>query len=180
MNIRNNIDNEYFIRLYRSNYDAVFRYCVHRLFDRHAAEDVTSEVFLKAAENFERFNGDDRQLRNWLYTIATNAVHNHLRTAVRHNGQLKHIAQYSGRQNIGDEASAETIALLKKAMFSLKPKEQTIITLHFFEKMKLEEIAGLTGSRPGTVRSKLSRALAKLRKKMNIEETSSKTGDRKI
>lgn len=169
MNIRTNSDNENFIRLYRSNYDAVFRYCVHRLFDRHTAEDVTSHVFLKAVENFGRFNGDDQQLRNWLYTIATNAVHNYLRTAVRHNGQLKHIAQYSERQNIGDEASTETIALLKKAVFSLKTKEQTIITLHFFEKMKLEEIARTIGSRPGTVRSKLSRAIVKLRKKMNIE-----------
>jgi RNA polymerase sigma-70 factor (ECF subfamily) len=169
LNIRTNSDNENFIRLYRSNYDAVFRYCVHRLFDRHIAEDVTSQVFLKAVENFGRFNGDDVQLRNWLYTIATNAVHNHLRTVFRHNGQLKLMAQYSERQNFGEEASAETIALLKKAVFSLKPKEQTIITLHFFEKMKLEEIARTIGSRPGTVRSKLSRALAKLRKKMNIE-----------
>jgi RNA polymerase sigma-70 factor, ECF subfamily len=169
LNIRTNIDKEHFIRLYRNNYDAVFRYCEHRLFDRHAAEDITSAVFLKAAENFRRFNGDEQQFRNWIYAIATNAVNNHLRTVVRHNGQLKLMALYSEWQNINDEKSAEMTTQLKKAIFSLKPKEQTIITLHYFEKMKLEEIAGLTGSRPGTVRSRLSRTLARLRKKMNIE-----------
>jgi RNA polymerase sigma-70 factor, ECF subfamily len=167
--MRNKDDTEEIIRLYRKNYDVVFRYCVHRLLDRETAEDITSAVFLKAVEKFGRFDGDDVQCRNWLYTIATNAVNNHIRTVVRHNGQLGKLTQNSIQNETIEEINAENITLLKKAMFSLKTKEQTIITLHFFEKMKLEEIAQATGSRPGTVRSQLSRAIAKLRKKMNIE-----------
>jgi RNA polymerase sigma-70 factor, ECF subfamily len=166
---RANSDTEEFIRLYRKHYDGVFRYCVHRLFDRTIAEDVTSKVFLKAVENFGRFSGDDIGLRNWLYTIATNAVNNYLRTVVRHNGQLKYLAQDSGQQDAGYEFSVEQIAILKIAMLSLKPKYQTIITLRFFEKMNIDEIAGLFHSSPGTVRSQLSRALATLRTKMNVE-----------
>ena len=37
--------------LYRRHYDALFKYCVHRLFDRHLAEDITSQVFLRVVEN---------------------------------------------------------------------------------------------------------------------------------
>jgi RNA polymerase sigma-70 factor (ECF subfamily) len=56
-----------FGRLYRRHYDTVFRYCVHRLFERQAAEDVTSAVFLKVVENLGRFKGTELQFRNWLY-----------------------------------------------------------------------------------------------------------------
>ena len=78
-------DSTAFVRLYRRHYDAIFRYCVHRLFERTAAEDVTSEVFLRVVEKFEYFNGSEKQFRNWLYTIATNAVNNHLRKSARRN-----------------------------------------------------------------------------------------------
>jgi len=44
-------DPDAFARLYLIHYDAVFRYCLRRLFDRHSAEDVTSTVFF----NFNRF-----------------------------------------------------------------------------------------------------------------------------
>jgi len=47
-------DRAAFVQLYRSHYDAVFRYCVHRLFERQAAEDVTSDVFLKVVENIHK------------------------------------------------------------------------------------------------------------------------------
>ena len=58
------------------------------------------------------------------------------------------------------------LELLQKAIFELKPKYKTIITLRFFENLKLTEIAEVLSSRPGTVRSQLARALEKLRKKL--------------
>jgi RNA polymerase sigma factor (sigma-70 family) len=53
----------------------------------------------------------------------------------------------------------------------LKPRYQTIITLRFFENLKLTEIAEVLASSPGTVRSQLARALAKLRKVLATEFT---------
>ena len=61
---------------------------------------------------------------------------------------------------------SDKLVLLKEAMLSLKPKYQTIITLRFFEKLKLTEIAEVLKANPDTVRSQFSRALAKLRKKI--------------
>jgi len=157
------------VELYRRHYDAIFRYCAHRLFDRAAAEDVTSEVFLKMVENFHGFRGADAQFRNWLYRIATNAVNHHFRRMNRHNSLLRAAREQtnSGVADCGE--SPERLALLKEAILALKPRYQTIITMRFFENLKMIEIAEVLGSSPGTVRSQLARALAKLRKVLATE-----------
>ncbi len=153
-----------FVRLYRTYYDTVFQYCAHRLFERTTAEDVTSEVFLKVVENLESFRGNERQFRKWLYRIATNAVNQYLRKIARRSGLLKIAREQANVQASDCEESSEKLILLKDAIWALKPRYQTIITLRFFENLKLTEIAEVLGSRPGTVRSQLARALARLRK----------------
>jgi RNA polymerase sigma-70 factor (ECF subfamily) len=157
------------VQLYRRHYEAIFRYCAHRLFERAAAEDVTSEVFLKMVENFHRFRGTEEQFRNWLYRIATNGVNNHLRRMNRRNGLLRAACEQSNNQAADCGESPEMLALLREAMLSLKPRYQTIITLRFFENVKLTEIAEVLGSSPGTIRSQLARALATLRKRFVVD-----------
>ncbi|MHC4332265.1 MAG: RNA polymerase sigma factor [Planctomycetota bacterium] len=163
-----------FTKLYRRHHDAVFRYCVHRLFERQTAEDVTSAVFLKVVENLGSFRGDDRQFRNWLFRIATNAVNSHLRQTARRGRMLKAVGNELDSQTPDCEQTTDDnvrkLALLKQAMLSLKPRYQTVITLRFFENMKLTEVAEVLGSSPGTVRSQLARALGKLRKTMNTSD----------
>jgi len=145
------------------HYDAIFRYCAHRLFERGAAEDVTSQVFLKVVEKLESFTGSEQQFRNWLYTIATNAVNHHLRRTARRNSLLERACEQANRSKGGCRASSEKLSLLREAMQTLKPRHQTIITLRFFENLKLTEIAEILDSNPGTVRSQMARALAKMR-----------------
>jgi RNA polymerase sigma-70 factor (ECF subfamily) len=160
--------------LYRQHYDAVFRYCAHRLFDRHLAEDVTSTVFLGVVKNLHKFIsgefiGDEKQFRNWLYTIATAAVNEHLRRKIRRERLLRWFGGQNNSQTTKETAvndvSDRQLAVLKEAMLSLQPKHQTIITLRFFENLKFEQIAEVLGASPGTVRSQLARGLAKLREK---------------
>ena len=162
-------DRTAFVQLYRRHYDVIFRYCAHRLFSRAAAEDVTSEVFLKMVENFHCFNGTEIQFRNWLYKIATNAVNQHLRRTARRNNLLKTVLEQANSQDNDCEKSEEKLILLKDALLALKPRYQTIIALRFFENLKLTEIAEILGSSPGTVRSQLARALARMRAKMNLD-----------
>jgi RNA polymerase sigma-70 factor (ECF subfamily) len=165
-------DRAAFVQLYRRHYDAIFRYCAHRLFDRIAAEDVTSDVFLKMVENFHRFRGTDAQFGNWLYRIATNAVNNHLRKTNRRKIVLKTVCDQANDKTVDCEGSSRKLILLKLAMLALKPRYQTIIALRFFENVKLIEIAEVLGSSPGTIRSQLARALTRLRAKMNTIELS--------
>ncbi len=162
---------EDFARLFRMNYDIVFRYCSRRLFDRHGAEDVTSNVFMKVMHNLNSFQGGESDFKNWLYRIATNAVNDHLRSAKRRADAVENIEKdfRAGSAFVitDDPELQEKKALLKQAVLSLKPKYQTVIALRFFENMKLTEIAECLDKKPATVRSWLSRALVKLRKKLS-------------
>jgi len=67
--------------------------------------------------------------------------------------------------SVGSDSDLQKINLaLKQAVLALQPKYQTVITLRFFEKMKLIEIAEVLDQNPATIRSQLSRALKRLRK----------------
>jgi RNA polymerase sigma factor (sigma-70 family) len=164
-----------FADLYRRYYDPVFRYCVHRIFDRAAAEDVTSTVWVKVLKNFEQFRGDETNFRNWALRIATNCVTTHLRKTARRSRLLRRASgelQRNGSHDPPEPEKAERLALVKGAILKLKPHEQAIVILRFFEKVRLEEIAEILSSSPGTVRSQLSRALKKLRKQLSGIEVS--------
>jgi RNA polymerase sigma-70 factor, ECF subfamily len=157
-----------FTRLYLRHYDAIFRYCAHRLFERTTAEDITSEVFLSMVENFQAFDGNEKQFRNWLYRIATNAVNEHIRKTTRRSAILTWVWQGSSKagfdEAVAADESQENQSVIKKALLMLKPDEQAIVTMRFFENMKPEEIAEVVGASASTVRSQLSRAMEKLRK----------------
>jgi RNA polymerase sigma-70 factor (ECF subfamily) len=163
-------DSAAFARLYRLHYEKVFRYCCRRLFNRHSAEDVTSTVFFKVMSKIGSFEGSSTDFRNWLYRIATNAVNDHLRTAKKRADAIRIAAQDHGRGGTfskeSDSEVGERNLVLKQAVLGLKPKYQTVITLRFFEKMKLIEIAEILGQNPATIRSQLLRALDKLRKEL--------------
>jgi RNA polymerase sigma-70 factor (ECF subfamily) len=163
-------DRAAFARLYRIHYERVFRYCCRRLFNRHTAEDVTSTVFFRVMRTISTFEGNSDGFRNWLYRIATNAVNDYLKTAKRRAETIRNAAQQHGRgRAFAAESDNELLKknlAVKQALLGLKPKYQTVITLRFFEKMKLVEIAEILGQNPATIRTQLARALSKLRKEL--------------
>ena len=157
-----------FTRLYLRHYDAIFRYCAHRLFERTTAEDITSEVFLKMVENFQTFDGNEKQFRNWLYRIATNAVNEHIRKTTRRSAILTWVWRGSSKAAPMRQLRLTSRSIIrpssKRRYWTLKPEEQAIVTMRFFENLKTEEIAEVVGTSASTVRSQLSRAMEKLRK----------------
>jgi len=165
-----------FAQLYRMHYDGVFRYCCHRLFNRQSAEDVTSTVFFKVMNALKSFKGNSKEFRNWLYRIATNAVNDHLRSALKRKEAIRVVSDNirSGRHVIENNDLSDKKFILKQAILSLKPKHQTVITLRYFENMKLIEIAEVLDQKPATTRSILSRALDKLRKKLKAADVDNK------
>jgi RNA polymerase sigma-70 factor (ECF subfamily) len=161
-----------FSELYLRHYRDVFHYCIRRLFDRHLAEDVTSTVFFKVLHGLHSFDGGAAGFRGWLLRIATNAVNDHLREARRRSDAMERIAENCRTESISPPVPADDLAerraRLQQALLSLKPKYQAVITLRFFENMKLDEVAACLGEKPSTVRTWLSRATAKLRKKLTV------------
>jgi RNA polymerase sigma-70 factor (ECF subfamily) len=167
-------DDDAFTQVFYRHYDMIFRYCAHRLFDRHAAEDVSSTVFLKIVRNIGRFEGDDLSFKKWLFKIANNAINDYLRQQKQRASTIEAVVDMtrtnSSNPKVNSNSKVRKLALLRKSILNLKPKYQAVIMLHFFEEMKLIEIANILGSKPSTVRNWLHRALVKLRKSLSATE----------
>ena len=122
-------------------------------------------------ENFQAFDGNEKQFRNWLYRIATNAVNEHLRKIMRRSAIMTWVRQWSGNAKTSEEKQPDEAQhntnVIKKAIHTLKPEFQAIVTMRFFENLKLEEIAEVIGTSASTARSQLSRAMEKLREELS-------------
>jgi RNA polymerase sigma-70 factor (ECF subfamily) len=152
-------------RLYELYYERIFRFCVHRLFDKEIAEDVTSTVFLEVARSIRLFKGGTLQdFQNWLYAIATNQANAYIRKTSRRKELLKEAADLMRASDGGtDESSDPDWPGLYGAILKLKPRHQTIVTLRFFENLKYEQIAQILNVKEATVRVTLHRILNELR-----------------
>ena len=150
--------------LYALYYDRILRFCVHRLFNRSTAEDVTSSVFLTVAETMRGFKGRTEQdFRSWIYAIAANQANAHIRKTTRRKRLLETAmaAQREADPQAGEWSSLDWPTLYA-AVQELKPVQQTILTLRFFEDMDYDEIARIVNARPGTIRVTLHRVLRRL------------------
>ncbi len=154
-------------RLYELYYDRIFRFCVHRLFNKTTAEDITSAVFLTVARTMRQFKGcTEQDFRSWIYTIAANQANAHIRKSVRRKRLMENVVaqRRADEQNSGDPAEWSSLdwPTLYAAIQQLKPEHQTILTLRFFENMDYDEIARVVNTRPATIRVTLHRTLRRL------------------
>src|SRR5579859_2883490 len=69
-----------FGELYDRHFNQIYRFVYSRVRDQSAAEDVTSEVFLKALRGIGRYQDTGRPFSAWLYQIAVNAVNDRYRS----------------------------------------------------------------------------------------------------
>jgi len=157
-------------KLYELYYERIFRFCVHRLFIRQVAEDVTSVVFLEVARRIRTFTGQTEQdFSNWLYAIATNQTNAYIRKTSRRRRLLEEAARSMAtepRDNV--RISRLDWPLVFAAILKLKPQHQAIITLRFFENLKYHQIGQILNIREGTVRVMMHRILNELRDNLRI------------
>jgi RNA polymerase sigma-70 factor (ECF subfamily) len=160
-------------RLYELYYDRIFRFCVHRLFNRATAEDVTSTVFLTVARMMQGFKGQTEQdFRAWIYTIAANQANAYIRKTSRRKRLMESVVAHR-RADEEDSGEGEWSSLdwptLYAAIQQLKPEHQTILTLRFFENMDYDEIGRVVETRPATVRVTLHRVLRRLQDELRSD-----------
>lgn len=161
-------DRDAFGRLYDQHYPGVLRYCIHRLFDRDTAEDVTATIFLIVARQVRDFTGLTQQdFTNWLYAIATRQINAYLSKTLRRQELLSDAVDRRQIRICIDADNEELKRLdwprLYEAIASLSPDEQAIVTLRSFEKLPYEQVAAIVGIKAATARVIYSRALVKLR-----------------
>jgi RNA polymerase sigma-70 factor (ECF subfamily) len=160
-------DGEAWYRLVGVHQEAVFRLAYLLLRDASDAEDVAQEVFVRAFRALDTFD-PARPLRPWLLRIASNLAQNRRRSLGRYLEALKRL--YSTPETTATPASpAEGMAkrweaeTLWSAIKRLKPAEQEVVYLRYFLELSEAEMATAMNVAPGTVKSRLHRALGRLR-----------------
>jgi RNA polymerase sigma factor (sigma-70 family) len=131
------------------------------------AEDATQEGLVKAWHALDRFRSD-APFRPWLLTIVANEARNRRRSGRRQDDLALRVA---GARPSGDAApSPEAAALaderrrdLLAAVAAMPERDRMVIAARFFLELSERETAQVLGCRPGTVKSRVSRALARLR-----------------
>ncbi|MBN1974789.1 MAG: sigma-70 family RNA polymerase sigma factor [Sedimentisphaerales bacterium] len=153
-------------QLYELYYERIFRFCVHRLFIKEIAEDVTSTIFLEVAKQIRDFSGNtEKDFENWLYAI----VANHTNAYIRKNSRRKKLLEEATRSiKISSEDNTRELdwPCLYAAIVKLKPKYQTIITLRFFENLPYTQIAQILQMKETTLRVTVHRILDDLRNEL--------------
>jgi RNA polymerase sigma factor (sigma-70 family) len=142
------------------HFAAVHRYLHHRL-GPDAADDLAAETFVRAFAARERFRaGECDTARAWVFAIATNLMRDEARRGRRRVVALGRLAaEPSAAQPAVRDATDPALAA---ALDALREEEREAVLLLAWGELSYEEIARVTGVRPGTVRSRLNRARARL------------------
>lgn len=143
---------------------AVFRLSYLLLGDPDDAEDIAQETFLRAWRHLQRFDAA-RPLRPWLLSIASNLASNRRRSAGRYFAALtRAFRDQPALPNLEEKSSQHTESNeLWKAVQKLSLPDQQIIYLRYFLDLPVAETAEALQVAEGTVKSRLNRALEKLR-----------------
>ncbi|HET9416201.1 MAG TPA: sigma-70 family RNA polymerase sigma factor [Candidatus Limnocylindria bacterium] len=145
--------------------DVAFRTAYLLLANVTDAEDATQEAFVKVHRSLARFR-DGEPFRPWLLTIVGNTARNRRRTLGRRMAlQLRAEAAEDRARAPSPEAQvldAERRRRLLDAINGLRPDDRLVIGARYFLELSEAETAALAGVAPGTVKSRLSRARARL------------------
>ena len=128
--------------LYDRHVAAIYRYVYYRVRDDAEAEDLTSDVFMRALKAMPRYEPRQAFLA-WLYRIARNAV--------------------IDRARKGEVLAHSDNTALRAALGKLTPLQQEVIVLRYLEGFSTQEVARIVGKREGTVRGIQFRAIGALR-----------------
>lgn len=144
--------------------EAVFRLAYLLLGDPDDAEDVAQESFLRVWKHLRSFDAA-RPLRPWLLSITANLARNRRRSAGRYFGALMRAFRDEPASEGVEERSARKFQAgeLWQAVQKLSVLDQQIVYLRYFMDLPVVETAEILQVAEGTVKSRLSRALEKLR-----------------
>ncbi|MFC1410303.1 RNA polymerase sigma factor [Streptacidiphilus sp. N1-12] len=163
-------DPDAFGELFDAYHHAVYNHAFRLTGDWSAAEDVMALTFLEAWRLRARVDPDGGSLRPWLLGVATNTARNTNRTARRHRAVLGRMPR--GETTVPDFAEdsagrvddAVRLAAIQRSLRGLRRQEREVLALCVWSGLGYAEAAEALGLPVGTVRSRLSRARAKLRR----------------
>lgn len=156
-------DPRQFAPLYERYFPRIYKYCLRRVETPQEAEDLTSQVFVRALRALDSYRGG--MVAAWLFRIAHNAVVNHLRSRrpqVSIEGAGLEIASENA-EPIKYVIRAEQEALVRELVATLSEYQQDLLALKLSGEMTSEEMGAAVGKSAGAVRVDLHRTVNQLR-----------------
>lgn len=149
--------------------------------DAAEAEDAAQESFIKAYSHLSRFRAG-APFRPWLLAIVANEARNRRGAAARRLGLAMRATGIAGEEASapspeGGVLAAERRAELLAALGRLRPEERLAVACRYFLELSEAETAATLGCPRGTVKSRLSRALAHLRGLLGSADEPSAAGE---
>lgn len=154
--VGDDIESLQFELFYEREYTATVRLAGFLSGDRTIAEDITQDAFMRTQREFERIANPGGYLR----TTVVNLCRNHHRRTSREALRLAH-------HGVTPPTVSERAAELDASLHRLPYSERAVIVLRYWLGLSEAEIAAHLGCRPGTVKSRHARALAKIRKELS-------------
>ncbi len=157
-----------FAEIFHRHAGEIGRYITRRV-GPGIAEDLVAETFLVAFRRRGSFDGRRPDARPWLYGIATNVVRRHRREEIRalkllaKTGVDPVMAECFTDQVDGQVAAAAAARVMAPALARLNAGQRDVLLLTAWADLTLDEVAETLGIPPGTARSRLNRARAKIR-----------------
>ena len=160
------MDKESFSALYNASRKELYGYCRKLCGNSHDADDLMQQTYLKAWENFDKFDG--RNLSSWLCSIARNTFLNNLRN-VRNESlidEYEEIPDNSTNPEFITEKKYIYGILLKALKNYLSPAQRMTVILYYYDEKSISEISEIMHCPKGTVESRLCSAREKLRREL--------------
>jgi RNA polymerase sigma-70 factor (ECF subfamily) len=157
-------DPEQFGALYDRHFQQIYRFVYSRVREQTAAEDVTSEIFIKALKAMPRYQETGRPFAAWLYQIAVNAIADRYRT-LRPSQSLDdfHDLSVAGPALEDLATHRDELRRIWALVEHLPGQQKTALVLKFQEDMKIEDIAVAMGKSAGAVKLLIHRGVSRLR-----------------
>ena len=158
--------------LYLIHFDRIYSYLHVSVGNRHDAEDLTTQTFLKMLEKIGSFKWQSAPFSAWLFRIAHNLAMDHFRSRRRWQPE-EEVPEPLGEE----EPSAELVAMqtigresMLKLIDRLSPEQQQVLTLKFVFNLPNAEVAAILDKSEGAIKSLQHRALVSLQKQIAQKE----------
>lgn len=138
------------------------------LADAHAAEDAVQETFLAAWDGAKRA-GNHTSLKGWLLGILTNRCRKHIRAANRRRKREQRFRERNGTSETHG-ISDPRLDGLQNAIVQLDSRLREVVIFRYWQDMSVQETAAALGIPEGTVKSRTSTAIGRLREIMETRD----------
>jgi RNA polymerase sigma-70 factor (ECF subfamily) len=150
--------------LYEEYFDKIVHYIYVRIGDRHEAEDLAGDVFLRALESLKSYKERGIPMQAWLFRIAHNASVDYLRKKGRGTSvPIEEVVMTNGEDPVAIAEKSFEMRKVEEAMHKLTPEQREVVRLRFFGGLSSKEVGVIMRKSDGAVREMQRSAIEKLR-----------------